>query len=533
MRSSTVPRSPYQYLSSPQPAFKVEDTIQPTFTTELHFSSPTSLQPSAALEGSKGDSEFQPKIRADLLFRDGIRAGDTHNSCMGVYDKGSKTLDAPNTLPVGLEETMLDGYFMETSQPRQTTNDTYLFTMDELQADSPYVDVSLDLPPLRDHKQNFSESPLNGYDMNCLAGSFRNQSTHQNPTPHGYETSARQNGSEENGGCSEKSTACKRMSVEVEPERLPPKRLKTDQSSKSPSTGTADNRVGDSSIHFSAINTVPINSATLSPDEGHQRANSTSQVAQRANTGTSDQGALRVRRSCSLNLRSAQNHSVSADENGVKQKPAHDQNAHQPRRSVRLKPQVVVESDGPDSTPTKPTLPNSDKRPAQRIKPRKPRGRPAKKASTAKATPRENEYKFTSLRSHFLSTPLDMRLQFVSWLFEAVLPRCMHDSKTVINSPSQVCNAGGEEEWEVEEVVASRVFRGRLQYQVRWKGYEPDKTWYPAHGLKGAPYKVRDFHATCPHQPGPPKRLEEWVRSWQMGHDLEDTPDDDLTQQWN
>ncbi|RAK94958.1 uncharacterized protein BO80DRAFT_498118 [Aspergillus ibericus CBS 121593] len=456
MRSSTVPHFPYQHLSSPQPAFKVEDTIQPTFT-ELHFSSPTSLQPSAALEGSKGDSEFQPKIQADLLFRDGIRAGDAHNSCMDAYDKGSKTLDAPNTLPVGLEETMLDEDFMETSQPRQTTNDTYLFTMDELQADSPYVDVSLDSPPLRDHKQDFGESPLNGYDTNCLAGSFRNQSTHQNPTPHDYETSARQNGSEQNGGCSEMSTACKRLSVEVGPERLPPKRLKTDQSSKSPSTGTADDRFGDSSIHFGATNTVPINSATLSPDEGHQRANSTSQCAQRANSGTSDQGALRVRRSCSLNLRSAQIHSVSADENGVKQKL---------RRSVRQKPQVAVELDGQDGIPTKPTPLNSGKRPAQRIKPRKPRGRPAKKTLIAKATPREDEYNFTSLHSHFLSTPFDMRLQFVSWLFEAVLPRCMHESKATTNSPPELYDAGDEEEWEVEEVVGSRIFRGRLQYQV-------------------------------------------------------------------
>ncbi|OJZ79999.1 hypothetical protein ASPFODRAFT_38442 [Aspergillus luchuensis CBS 106.47] len=390
-------------------------------------SHPTSLHPSAATDRSKGDSESQPEIRADIL-RDGILAGDTHNGCMGVYDEGSKTLDAPNTLPVDFEETMFDEDFMETSQPRQTTNGTYLFTMDELQADSPYVDVSLDSPPLRDHKQDFGESPLNGYDTNCLAGSFRNQSTHQNPTPHDYEISARQNGSEEAGGCSEKSTACKRISVEVESERLPPKRLKTDQCSKSPSPGTVDSPLGDFSTHFDATNMIPINSAIISPDEYHQGANNTSQVIQLANTGTSDQGAFRIRRSCPLNLRSAQTHSVSADENGVKQKL---------RRSVRQKPQVAVESDGPDSIPTKPTLSNSHKPPAQRIKPRKPRGRPAKKTSIAKATPRDNEYKFTSLRSLFLSRPFDMRLQFISWLFEAVLPRCMHDSKAVTNSPSQ------------------------------------------------------------------------------------------------
>lgn len=55
-----------------------------------------------------------------------------------------------------------------------------------------------------------------------------------------------------------------------------------------------------------------------------------------------------------------------------------------------------------------------------------------------------------------------MRLQFISWLFEAMLPRYMHESMTVINSPAQVCDATDEEEWEVEDVVASQIFRGRL-----------------------------------------------------------------------
>lgn len=35
---------------------------------------------------------------------------------------------------------------------------------------------------------------------------------------------------------------------------------------------------------------------------------------------------------------------------------------------------------------------------------------------------------FTTLRSHFVSLPLDEHLQFLSWLFEGALPRCMSDS---------------------------------------------------------------------------------------------------------
>ncbi|KAJ6012397.1 hypothetical protein N7522_002752 [Penicillium canescens] len=68
-------------------------------------------------------------------------------------------------------------------------------------------------------------------------------------------------------------------------------------------------------------------------------------------------------------------------------------------------------------------------------------------------------------------------------------------------------NTRDEQEWEVEKILASRLFRGKLQYQVQWKGCDSDDTWYPDHGFKGAPFKVQDFHDMCPDQPGPPKRL--------------------------
>jgi hypothetical protein len=85
-----------------------------------------------------------------------------------------------------------------------------------------------------------------------------------------------------------------------------------------------------------------------------------------------------------------------------------------------------------------------------------------------------------------------------------------------------------EREWEVEQILASRVWRGKLQYQARWKGCESDPTWYPARGFKGAPYKVQNFHGVFLDQPGPAKRLLEWLEAWEAGHDLEDVPDDDL-----
>jgi hypothetical protein len=94
--------------------------------------------------------------------------------------------------------------------------------------------------------------------------------------------------------------------------------------------------------------------------------------------------------------------------------------------------------------------------------------------------------------------------------------------------PTITCNPLDEREWEVEQILASRVWRGKLQYQAQWKGCDPDLTWYPARGFKGAPYKIQNFHGVFADQPGPPKRLTEWLEAWEAGQDLEDVPDDDL-----
>ena len=85
-----------------------------------------------------------------------------------------------------------------------------------------------------------------------------------------------------------------------------------------------------------------------------------------------------------------------------------------------------------------------------------------------------------------------------------------------------------EGEWEVEQILASRICRGKLQYQARWKGCDADPTWYPARGFKRAPYKIQNFHGVFLDQPGPPRRLTKWLEAWEAGHDLEDVPDDDL-----
>ncbi|OGM39394.1 hypothetical protein ABOM_012139 [Aspergillus bombycis] len=100
-------------------------------------------------------------------------------------------------------------------------------------------------------------------------------------------------------------------------------------------------------------------------------------------------------------------------------------------------------------------------------------------------------------------------------------------SRNNIHTPV-IFNPIEEREWEVEQILASRIWRGKLQYQAQWKGCDFDPTWYPARGFKGAPYKIQNFHGVFPDQPGPPKRLTEWLEGWEAGRELEDVPDDDL-----
>ncbi|EDN10538.1 predicted protein [Histoplasma mississippiense (nom. inval.)] len=62
--------------------------------------------------------------------------------------------------------------------------------------------------------------------------------------------------------------------------------------------------------------------------------------------------------------------------------------------------------------------------------PQQPEEPAAKRLHVASASSMEDSS--TALRSHFLSLPLDERLQFLSWLFEGALASCMYDSTPAI-----------------------------------------------------------------------------------------------------
>ena len=61
----------------------------------------------------------------------------------------------------------------------------------------------------------------------------------------------------------------------------------------------------------------------------------------------------------------------------------------------------------------------------------------------------------------------------------------------------------GHEEFEVDSILDSRLYRNRLQYLVRWTGYGPaDDTWEPASMLEeDVPQLLRAFHRTHPDKP--------------------------------
>ena len=62
----------------------------------------------------------------------------------------------------------------------------------------------------------------------------------------------------------------------------------------------------------------------------------------------------------------------------------------------------------------------------------------------------------------------------------------------------------GFEEFEVQEILDSRIHYNKLQYFVDWKNYGPhERTWEPAKFLNHAKEAVARFHTRHPNRPSP------------------------------
>ena len=69
-------------------------------------------------------------------------------------------------------------------------------------------------------------------------------------------------------------------------------------------------------------------------------------------------------------------------------------------------------------------------------------------------------------------------------------------------SPPPPVNINNEVEYEVDEILDSRIKYKKLQYFVNWKGYSVDeRTWEPASHLANSPNLVANFHAKYPNKP--------------------------------
>jgi len=73
-----------------------------------------------------------------------------------------------------------------------------------------------------------------------------------------------------------------------------------------------------------------------------------------------------------------------------------------------------------------------------------------------------------------------------------------------IKEPPPPIQIGGADEYELDEVIASRLHYNKLQYRAKWKDYSPehDKVWYPAENLNHPEYRVQRFHQRYPRKPG-------------------------------
>ena len=90
--------------------------------------------------------------------------------------------------------------------------------------------------------------------------------------------------------------------------------------------------------------------------------------------------------------------------------------------------------------------------------------------------------------------------------------------------PLQVNN---QDEYEVEQVLAVKLVRGKLKYRVKWKGYDDDPEFYLASALRNSPLVLQQFYKANPYRPGPPANLDYWLECAQQDKFPEERNNDD------
>lgn len=97
-----------------------------------------------------------------------------------------------------------------------------------------------------------------------------------------------------------------------------------------------------------------------------------------------------------------------------------------------------------------------------------------------------------------------------------------------VNEPPPPIQITGDDEYEVQEVIAVKLLRRKLQYRAAWVGADEDPDWYFASDFKYSPQLLKRFHLANPTLPGPPANLEKWLKAYNEGIDNYDSLDNDL-----
>ena len=157
-------------------------------------------------------------------------------------------------------------------------------------------------------------------------------------------------------------------------------------------------------------------------------------------------------------------------------------------------------------------------------------GRPSRKLDWQAFGP----YKIVAQKGHAWEVDLPNAIQAHRIVNPERLRKASRPLPGQVMDPPPPIEVRGEPEWDVEQILASKIDRrgrgGRpkLKYRVAWVGCDPDPVWYPASCFKGSPDKLRAFHDAYLDAAGPPHRLEQWAQAWRDGTEPPDTPDDDL-----